>query len=193
MRLIEVQQALNSKLRKDGDLEQLAYSRQSTGETLLKLNRPQDAVTNFQAALDYLEGNKNDPSVTDRLVGQLMDAFLLSRQYQQAAAFAGKEIAANRAQQETMGSKIENEADRLVGDGDQKNDTAELRDALNLISEAMKIKPALDERYQLHLAATQKQAQDRLGAQIGIRINRCLGSNSEPEVSTTTPGPQDPA
>lgn len=164
-RLIDLQQALNSKLQKDGDLEQLAYSQQSTGETLLRLNRPQDAVTNFQAALDYWEGNKNDPSVTDRLVGQLMDALLQSRQYQQAAVFAGKEIAANRAQQETMGSKIENEADRLLGDADKKNDTAELKDALNLISEAMKIKPALDQRYQLHLTATQKQAQERLGAQ----------------------------
>lgn len=162
-RSIEVQQALNAKLQKDGDLEQLAPSRQTTGETLMKLNRPQEAAVSFQAALDYWEGKKVESSVTDLLVGQLTDALLQSKQYQQVAAFAGKQITANRAQQETMGSKIENEADRLFNEGDQKNDTTELRDALNLISEAMKIKPPLDDRYRDHLTATQKQAQDRLG------------------------------
>ncbi len=164
-RRIEVQLALNAKLLQDKDLEPLALSQQATGDTYMKLGRPDQAAVNFRAALDYWKAKGAESSVTEQLVGQLMDAHLQSKQFKQACTFASEEIAANRAQQETMGSKISNEADRLYTDGDRKGDTAELKDALALISEATKIKPSLDERYRDHLTATRKQVQERLGGE----------------------------
>ena len=105
--------ALNAKLLEDRDLDNLAISRQDTGDTYMKLGQPDKAAHYFGPALDYWQSQNVSNEVTDTLVSQQMTALLKSKQYADAAAFAEKMIAANRSQQQTMGSLIVQEADAL--------------------------------------------------------------------------------
>ena len=163
-RRVSVLLALNAKLLIDKDLEQRAYSQQTTGETYLKLGKPEDAAINFSSALDYWKQKKVESVVTEQLVQQLMNALLQSKQYAKACAFGAEAIGNNRAQQETVGSIIGGEADRLYTQGDANNDVGALKDSQALINESMKMKPPLDSRYRDHLDATLKSVQQRLAS-----------------------------
>ncbi len=110
---LAVQLALNAKLLQDHDLDNLAISRQDTGDTYMKLGDPKEAAKYFAQALEYRQSQNDSTEVTEILIGQEMTALLKSRQYPEAAQFAQKMIAANRSQQQTMGSLIVQEADAL--------------------------------------------------------------------------------
>jgi HEAT repeat protein len=142
---LEVLQALHDALAKTNDKKQLAISDQNIGEILLSnLNRPQEAIDHFQAALDYWQnGNQGEPARLPALVDDMMNARLKARQYADAAKFAAQEIKSNPSYQPVVGARIKIEADRLRTSGDKDG-------ALQLIDAALKMpkESALDEKHQ---------------------------------------------
>jgi HEAT repeat protein len=151
---LEVLQALHGALAKTNDKKQLAISDQNIGEILLaNLNRPQEAIDHFQAALDYWQnGNQEEPARLPALVGDMMDARLKARQYADAAKFAAQEIKSNPSYQPIVGARIKIEADRLRTSGDKDG-------ALQLIDAALKMpkESALDQKHQDDLRDIQSQ------------------------------------
>jgi hypothetical protein len=88
----------------------------------------------------------------DGLIGQTMDALLTAAKYDQATDFAAKQIAINPEYQRTVGSKLKNEADRLRL-SKLSGDSAK---ATQLIDDALKMSPALDQNYQDDLKETRR-------------------------------------
>jgi HEAT repeat protein len=119
--------------------DDLAYTRQNIGETLIKLNQPADASDYFRQALDYWS-KKNEERFTAGLTRQLINALLRAHEYTDAVQFGGSLIQSDRGQQMTVGPAIRTEAERL-------RDTGDLQSALVLIDEAKKMQPGLDPRY----------------------------------------------
>jgi HEAT repeat protein len=119
--------------------DDLAYTRQNIGETLMKLNQPADASDYFRQALDYWS-KKNEERFTAGLTQQLINALLRAHEYTDAIQFGATLIQADRGQQMTVGPAIRTEAERL-------RDTGDLQSALVLIDEAKKMQPGLDPRY----------------------------------------------
>jgi HEAT repeat protein len=132
-------QAYGQKLVQPNDVERLAGTRQNIGEVLMKLERPGEAAPYFRLALDYWK-EKGGQMVTEGLRRQLMDALLKSREYAKAVEFAQQNIATEPSLQQTMGSMLRTEVDRLYL-------TENLVGAQALIDEVKNMKPALDERY----------------------------------------------
>jgi HEAT repeat protein len=158
---------LNRKLTADRSLEDLALQQQNTGDTYLKLEPPQydQAAKYFQSALAYWQGQNVSNEVTENLVTQLMNSLLKSQQYADAARFAEKMISSSRSQQQTMGSLILEEAERLQNSTDAASSSADHANALNLIDQAMKMKPPLDGSYLDDLRGIQKQLRQKLPQQ----------------------------
>jgi HEAT repeat protein len=153
--------ALNAKLLQDRDLDNLAISRQNTGDTYMKLGQPDKAAHYYGPALDYWQGQNVSNEVTDTLVSAQMTALLKSRQYSDAATFAAKMIAASSQQQNTMGPLIVQEADALRDSAAANPNTPDAVDARHLIDEALKMKPPLDNSYQDDLRNIQKELQQK--------------------------------
>jgi HEAT repeat protein len=144
---LEILYALRDAQAKDKDDYQLAITHQNIGETLMKLQtpRPDEAADNFQLALNYWRGEGKDQggadTMLDGLVGQTVDALLAAKKYPEAAAFAAKQIAVSPQYQQTVGSRLKNEADRLRLAGDTAAATL-------LIDNALKMSPPLGSKYQ---------------------------------------------
>jgi len=153
--------ALNQKLTADHDLDDLAAQQENTGVTYNELGQPDQAAKYFQSALNYHQGQNAPNKVTEQLVTELMKALLDSRQYSDAARFAERMISSSRSQQETMGSLIVQKAGALRDSTDAGTASNDHADALKLIDEAMKMKPALDGSYLDDLRAIQKQLQQK--------------------------------
>src|SRR5205823_1690703 len=109
-------------------------------------------------ALDYWQAKR--PDLTEMLIGQLMDALLESKQYAPAADFAAQSIKANAQNQQTMGSKIRQEAERLRNAG-------EFQAALDLITEANKMNPPLVARYRDDLRLLEGEVRQKLSEKGG--------------------------
>lgn len=153
--------ALNEKLQQSANAEDLAASRQNTGETYLVLHDPANAAVQFRQALDYWQKRKVANQVTVQLVKQLLQSLLDARQYTQAVDFAGKQIALDRAMQTLVGPVIRNSAERLYIDAIKNNDSEKMKDALSLIDGALKMQPPLAEQNQTDLRQFQADLQQR--------------------------------
>lgn len=157
-RRVIVLKALADKLLGEKKLNDLAQTRQSIGESLMKTTPPQpaEAETYFRLALEYYRQEKNTPGqITETLVRQRMEALLSSRQYTEVARFASEMIKANAENQQTVGSLIRMETERL-------RDAGDLQNALKLIAEARSMNPPLIERYNRMLEDISTEIQNRL-------------------------------
>lgn len=145
IRRLPVLRALNDLLQQQSDWEDLALSRQNTGEVYLsqQVNDPARAAIQFKEALDYWQKRKIASEVTVQLSQQLMQAYLAAREYDKAADFAGKQIAMDPTMQSVLGPIIRDAAERLMKEGLNNKDPAKLADAVNLIDSALKVQPPL--------------------------------------------------
>jgi HEAT repeat protein len=148
---------LDRKLAADNDQENLAPAEENTGDTYIKLGQPDDAAKFFKKALDYYQQQHVANVVTEGLVTEYMNALLKAKKYPDAARFAEQVISANRADQQTMGQIIVQEADTLRAAADQNPSGTDRADALRLIGEALKMQPPLDDSYQDDLRNLQKE------------------------------------
>ena len=154
--------ALDDKLQETMSWDDLAASRQNTGDTYLALNDPARAAIQFAQALDYWQKRKVANQVTVQLVKQLLSSLLAAKEYGQAVDFAGKQIAMDRAMQTIIGPAIRDAAERLYNDAIKNNDAEKMRDALNLIDGALKVQPPLSEQNQTDLRQFQSDLQQRM-------------------------------
>jgi HEAT repeat protein len=154
-RRLVVLKALADREARDQQAEPLAYTRKAIGEALLSLNRPADAAGYLRQSLDYWSAKDPHGMTSVSLTQQLLTALLRAKQYPAAVAFGGKAVAADTAQQQTVGPALRAEAQRLV-------DADDLSSAQVLIAESRKMTPALDARY--------AQSLDDLEAEIRRRM-----------------------
>lgn len=157
-------------------LDDLAAQRENIGQTFMQIGNsylrnaavgaPQpepataafvQAAAYFRQALDYWREQGGPALTTEGLVKELMDSLLLSRQYPEAAEFARATIAKEPAQQQTVASKLANRAEDLL-DATPPN----VRDALRLSLESLKITPPLDELYRQRLQKVKVRAEQML-------------------------------
>lgn len=101
------------KLMNEGNPLRLAVVRQNLGETLLKLNKPDEAVGKLRQALDYWTEQQADEAVVNLPRQQLMESLLRSKKYADAAAFATRLIGENKATTPDMWGKVNREIKRL--------------------------------------------------------------------------------
>lgn len=171
-REITVLNVLIQRLIKDGDPgSNLPTFRQRIGEAYMKVDRPEDAVVHFQAALDarLQQRQSAPPVVIESLSRSLLQSLLQAGRYGQAVTFATTSIARDPGLRPIMGSLIAGEVDRLVRKGDATN-------AQKLIDEAMKMTPPNDLPDQ-HLRDLQDaQAKLRAGAPRGSLAPRSTAS-----------------
>jgi HEAT repeat protein len=122
----------------------LAFNRENLGDVYMSLKPPEPgkAAPNLRRALDYFVQNGAQENVTTPLIGKVIDAYLRSKDYAQAARFAEQTMTREPAQSAEMGRLIKQEADRLRSP--TVNDT---RGAIQLIDEAMKMNPSLEPRH----------------------------------------------
>ncbi len=151
-----VLQDLRDALQREGKDEQVALYDQDIGATLMELSpkHVDEAVQNFQAALDYWSNKgKDQGGVTtklDALVGQMLDALLSGQKYQDAADFAAKQLKISPAYEDTVGAKLKNEAQRLKRASDAPH-------ARQLIEAALKIDWPANSHYPTDLKDTLDQ------------------------------------
>ena len=131
------------------DRKDLANFRVELGDVYVKDARQDPAraakaIANYRAALDYYFREGEAENVTVPLIQQLMNAHLASKDYAAAARFAEEMIRRDQKNQETVGPAIRNEADRLRTDTNSAG-------SLQLINEALKMDPRLDDVYQRDL------------------------------------------
>lgn len=164
VRRLAVLTQLNLKYRKELRWEDLALSRQNTGETYMQapLSDPARAALEFEAALDYWQKQGVANPVTVQLVQQFFAALFAARQYDKAAALAGKQITRDRTQQGSIGGMLKDEVNRLFDEGVRDNDPQKLKDGKSLIDAALKMQPPLDERFLSDLRQYQKDIEARL-------------------------------
>jgi HEAT repeat protein len=139
-RRLTILRALARKYQDARREEALAIVRQTIGETLMQTNDFSEAAVFFKLALDYWQERRIEGMHTEGLIERRMTALLRSRQYPEAISFASAQIARDRAQQQTMGRLIRQEAERLRDADDPGN-------ALALIHAAQGMEPPLPEPY----------------------------------------------
>jgi HEAT repeat protein len=153
-RRLEALYALCEALTKEGKKEQLAFQQQTVAETLMQLQppHPDEAIKNLQAAIDYwkAQGRQGDAALYN-LIGQMLNDQLAARKYDDAVAFAAKQLETNPQYMEIVGRNVKQEADTLRARGDNAA-------AIQLIDAAMKMQPPLDSKYQRDLKAIRDEA-----------------------------------
>jgi hypothetical protein len=149
-RRLQVLVALNKKLQHDMAWEQLAYSRQNTGETYMdpKIGEPAKAAIQFDLALTYWQEKRTPTPVTAQLLQQLLQALLSAKDYDRAAAFGAKQIARDPAQQTTIGPRLKQAVNELHDTGLRDRDAQKLKDGVKLADAILKMQPPLAERFQ---------------------------------------------
>jgi HEAT repeat protein len=136
-RRLAVLEVLQKKLiETNANKDDLAVVRQNIGDAHMALKEYGPAATAFRLALDT-PGQQNQ--FKEFLVTQLMDAYLLGKDYSKATAFGAEMIGQAQQNQSRVGPAIIREARRLA------NESAE--DALRLIELALKMDPSLAENY----------------------------------------------
>jgi HEAT repeat protein len=123
-----------SKLTDKNDQVKLAIAKQNLGaaDLDLRVDKPEEAVTNFQAALDYWKSKSPstlDPTI-EGLINQLMDARLRAHQYPEAVQFAAQTIAEHKDTADAFGKAIIREVQRLEA-------AKETKSAIELIKAAL--------------------------------------------------------
>ncbi len=158
-RRLTVLKSLAGKYLKDKELDRLAFVRQSVGESLMQLGRPEEAAPYFKEALDHWRQRGQLMSV-QALIAQRMDALLKAGKFDLVADEASELIAADPSQQEIIGAKLRDQAERLR----DADDPASLRNALELIAQTAKMKTPLAGRYAQDLRDIERQVSARLRA-----------------------------
>lgn len=126
---IEVLEVLAKRLTADNDRAELARVQQNIGAELWELSnraaargdlaetvaRAVEADKYFEVALQYYREKypTDENMTTSNLLDQRMDALLTSKDFDRAVQFASSSIKINKANEEAMGRKLLNEADRL--------------------------------------------------------------------------------
>ncbi|HMO27031.1 MAG TPA: HEAT repeat domain-containing protein [Tepidisphaeraceae bacterium] len=136
-----------------GDQDELAARRQQIGDSYLRLRLPGDAAEYYEQALEYSIRSRAPTLVLLTRSEATLDALLGARQYDRAAALAGRMIALNPGEFVTsMGGKIALEADRLTRAGEYDS-------AQRLIERARAIDPPLPDRIIDRLRETEQDIQ----------------------------------
>jgi tetratricopeptide (TPR) repeat protein len=148
---------LADQLQQQGKAGDLAAVQQNIGQELLLSDSPEDAAKYFEAALDFYKKQGGAQMTVADLSDQYIEALLKSGQYQKAAEFAASAKAANQGNQQTIGAKLRNEVDMLRKKRDFEN-------ALKLIAEIKKMKPALSEVFMGPIAAMEQEIRDSVPA-----------------------------
>lgn len=130
---IGVLKALCEKLAQQKNFADLAVQQQTLGALYMQMKPPNapEAIPYLKQALEYYQAHNGGTQVPT-LVKQLMEAYLASKRYDEAARFAEQEIALDPANQQTVGPAIRNAADMLVGQGDAVDADRLIRAALNM-------------------------------------------------------------
>ncbi len=141
-RRLTVLETLRNKLIDTRMENELAVVRQNVGETYMKLGQYGKAATEFKLALDVPRPGQ----VRDLLVTQLIDAYLLDGNYEEATRFGARMIAENKQYASTIRPALTNEIDRLRTVGEVEN-------ALRLVGLTLKMDPPLAENVRNDLRA----------------------------------------
>lgn len=145
-RRLTVLEILRNKLI-DARLDnELAVVRQNIGETYMKLGQYGKAATEFKLALDVPRPGQ----VRDLLVTQLIQAYLLDRNYEEATRFGARMMAENKQYTSTIRPALTNEIDRLRA-------RRETDSALRLVRLTLKLDPPLAESDQEKLRAIEAE------------------------------------
>jgi HEAT repeat protein len=137
------------------DEENLARTRRKIGESLMKLNRPDDAgnaAIRFGQSLEYWRQHNAPPAETDPLIQQRMNAMLRAKDWAKAMQFAADTIETRKDYRQTMGRQIVAETERL-------REARKPQDALDLIRAAIKIEPSLGDLYVNQLKSMEGEVQ----------------------------------
>ena len=145
---------LANKQQKANDVDGLASTQENIAQVLMDLNDPKTAAVYYKQALDVREGEAG--TAKERLVENRSKALLQSKQYAEAAAFAGEMIRKDQQYQGTMGPAFRAEADRLLHDPDPN--VRDPASAVQLIKEAEKVDPPLAPQYLEKLRELQDEA-----------------------------------
>jgi HEAT repeat protein len=140
-----LQRELIDKLKAERRFGEAAHYQESLGENLLKDQRKYaEAVVELRGALDFWRKQNGLNRDVGGLLGQLIDAMLLSRKYGELIALAQDLITDSPAQagyyQQEFGTPISRRAEQLKNEG-------KLDDARALIDAALKMDPPLDPFY----------------------------------------------
>jgi HEAT repeat protein len=148
LRRLTVLEVLQKKLiEANANKDDLAVVRQNIGATYMALKKYGPAATAFKMALET-GGQQNQ--VKEFLTTQLLDAYLLGKDYANATKFGAEVIGQAQQNQSRVGPAILNEARRLAEAG-----AAE--DALHLIELALKMDPPLADNYARQLRELEPQ------------------------------------
>lgn len=135
---LEVRNDYGRALRAAQQPDAVAANEQDVAEALMELNRPDEAVTHLQQAVDYYR-RKGEP-LSEGLIGQVLDAQLAARQYPAAAAFAADQIKVDNGLQRLIAPKFLDQVDQLKKDGRTADGNA-------LVEAAVSMQPPLVPRY----------------------------------------------
>jgi HEAT repeat protein len=126
------------------DKANLAANRENLGDAYIARRPPEPAkaAPHLRRALDYFVANGANENVTTPLSQKVIDAYLKAKDYAQAARFAEQVMSREPAQIAEMGRAIKQEADRL-----RSPTVNDARAAQQLIDEALKMNPPLEERH----------------------------------------------
>jgi HEAT repeat protein len=147
--------------------DDLAGQRENIGAAYVQLKQPDQAIGYFRQALDYWMKNDNRPVVTEKLIGELMDALLVSGKYADAVKFADEMISKNREMERIVGGRLAVKAEDLLdppsaGPG-RPGPPPNPREALNLATEALTLHN-LGDYYRGRLEGVRTKAQKAVGS-----------------------------
>jgi HEAT repeat protein len=151
-RQLVVRQDYGRALEAAGQADGVAANNQEVAETLLKLNRPDEAIAPLQAAVDYYQkkappGGGGD---LENLVEQMLTAQLKAHRYAAATDFASREIRQYPSYQPTAGRAFRDAAEDLRSAGDAA-------DLDTLVNAATAIQPPLESLFIDHLNEIREQ------------------------------------
>jgi hypothetical protein len=157
-----VRRELVKQLDDAGEVEFAAAQRQNIGDDYLtKLNQPADAVPYLRAALNYWQSKGVNPTVTTRLVPQLINAMLQARQYVPLADLGEELIKQDSDTYQTeVGYRVRNEAEALIA----SRKPGDVEAAAALIDAVLNMDPGVGPRYRPDMEKLAKQAAELRGA-----------------------------
>jgi tetratricopeptide (TPR) repeat protein len=136
-RRLTILEALRNKLTETKSADELAVVQQNIGAVYMDLKQYGQAARAFEKAL---EAPRQQNQVKDFLVTQLLQAYLLGKNYERATQFGAQLIGEAQQYQSKVGVEIVREAQRLSGEG-------QAEDALRLTGLALKMDPPLAEQF----------------------------------------------
>jgi HEAT repeat protein len=178
-RRLLVLKALSEKLVAARLEDELAGTNQNIGETLMRLNRPEEASTYFDIALAARKQQRTVPgAVIDMLTAQLLQSYLQARRFDAAVTFASASIRENEQKQFIMGLEIRKEIDRLRA-------AKEFEPALALVDASRRMQPPLAQQYQDQI--TELEADIRRQLSPSRSTTTAPQSSTRPIIPTTRP------